>query len=96
MSKQTVTEPSRWVALLIVTWPALLWLSGLAVSLAAQSYGCTISARGPEPCIVFGRDYGEFLYPLWALGFSVIYVLLWLPIGLVLLGLLRIAMLHAK
>lgn len=77
------------VAVLIVLWPALLWVTAFAVAQVARLNGCIIWARGPEECIFLGADIGEYLYPLWALGFSLIYVFLWVPIGLILLGVIR-------
>lgn len=75
---------------LIVLWPAALWCFGLCLSLAIRLYGCTISARGPEACIVAGYDIGVFVYPLFGLGFYLIYVFLWMPVGLIIVFLLRV------
>ncbi len=81
----------RFVAVLIVLWPALIWVVAFSVAQVARLNGCVIWARGPEKCMFFGSDIGEFLYPLWALGFSLLYVFFWIPIGLILLGIIRYA-----
>ena len=82
-------ELPAFAAVLIVLWPALLWIAAFTVAQIAQLNGCVIWARGPEECKFLGADIGEFLYPLWALGFSLLYVFLWIPIGLILLGVIR-------
>lgn len=79
------------LALFVVLWPAFLWLFALLIAQLARFNGCTIWARGPEECLFLGADVGEYIYPLWALGFYLLYVFLWVPIGLILLGLIRLA-----
>jgi len=63
---------------LFVLWPLILWLAAFAVGLSAHWYGCEISARGSSPCVVLGRDIGEQLYPLWAMGYFFGFALLWM------------------
>lgn len=82
-------ELSGFLTLLIVFWPAGLWVIGFLVAQVAQASGCKIWAKGPEECLVFGADVGEFIYPLWSLGFYLLGVFLWVPIGLIILGILR-------
>ena len=74
---------------LFVLAPALLWLLLLLISILLRMYGCTIWARGPEQCIVFGLDIGAQIYPLWALGYLLIPAVLWIPIALLLVALIR-------
>lgn len=67
---------------LLVFWPAVLWLAAFAAAMLTRAHGCTLSAAGPSPCIVFGADLGETLYPLWALGYLLPYVFFWIvPAG---------------
>jgi len=73
----------------IVGWPIFAWLLGLLIALLANLGGCKISAQGPQPCEVLGLDLGAALYPLWGLGFYLLYALLWIPIGLAIVGLIR-------
>lgn len=89
MPDQSAKEVNSFTSVLIVLWPAILWGCGFIVSLIARWNGCKISARGPEECLFLGADVGEFLYPLWSLGFFLIYVFLWVPIGLIILGIVR-------
>jgi hypothetical protein len=78
------------LALLIVLWPAGLWSIGFIAYLLLRLNGCNISARGPEDCLIWGADFGEFIYPFWSLGVYLMAAVLWGPIGLILLGLLRV------
>ncbi len=86
-------EPNRGLLSLaivvIVMWPVMLWLIGLGVAMIARLGGCSISAHGPEPCLRFGVDQGGALYPLFGLGLYLIYALLWIPLGLGIVGLIR-------
>ena len=75
---------------LFVLWPAILWVLSFAISVLARSAGCTIWARGPEPCVAFGVDFGGFLYSLWALGFMGIYVVVWIFFAILVVGLVRL------
>ncbi|MDO6800708.1 hypothetical protein [Shimia thalassica] len=34
-------------------------------------------------------DVGEYIYPLWSSGYYLLGVFLWIPIGLILLGVIR-------
>jgi hypothetical protein len=77
------------LALIVVLWPAGLWLIGFFVAQLARLNGCKIWARGPEECLFLGMDVGEYIYPLWSLGFYLLGVFLWIPIGLILLGVIR-------
>ena len=90
---ETQREPDRGLSSLalvvIVMWPGMLWLIGLGAAMIARLGGCSISARGPEPCLLLGLDLGGALYPLFGLGIYLIYVVLWIPLGLVIVGLLR-------
>ena len=88
---QKVDEKSGLLSILIVLGPAILWLIGFAVAQLARLKGCKIWAKGPEECIILGADIGEFIYPLWSLGFYLLFVFLWVPIGLIILGILRFA-----
>lgn len=81
---------ARYLPLLIVMWPAILWLAAFAVSLIVRLNGCKISARGPEECIFLGADVGELIYPLWAMGYYLMFAFLWVPIGLIILGIIRL------
>lgn len=83
-------EISTPLALLIVLWPAGVWVIGFIAYLLLRLKGCNISARGPEECLIWGADFGEYIYPLWSLGFYLMGTFLWVPIGLILLGLLRV------
>ncbi len=58
----------------------------MALALGLNAYGCEISARGASPCWVLGTDIGEAIYPLWALGYLLIPVIGWIPLGLLILG----------
>lgn len=80
---------ARIFVVLFVLGPALLWLLLLLISVLFRMYGCTIWARGPEQCIVFGIDIGPQIYPLWGLGYSLIPAVLWIPIALLIVGLSR-------
>ncbi|ETX13560.1 hypothetical protein OCH239_09785 [Roseivivax halodurans JCM 10272] len=61
--------------------PAAVWLAGFALSCILVLAGCGLHAAGPQECIVFGRDIGEDIYPLWAVGFFLPAVLVWAAIG---------------
>ncbi len=95
--KNADDEISTPLALLIVLWQAGVWVIGfiaylllrLIAYLLLRLKGCNISARGPEECLIWGADFGEYIYPLWSLGFYLMGTFLWVPIGLILLGLLR-------
>ena len=80
---------SRLFIVLFVLGPALLWLLLLLISMLLRMYGCTIWAKGPEQCIVLGTDIGAQIYPLWGLGYSLIPAVVWIPIALLIVGLLR-------
>ena len=82
---------SMFFAVALVLWPAALWLVAFAVAFVAGRSGCKIWARGPEECMVLGMDIGEYLYPLWAMGYYMLGVILWIPIGFVLLILIWLA-----
>jgi hypothetical protein len=71
---------------LIKFWPALIWILAFLVVLLANLYGCTISARGPEECRVLGVDIGGALYPLWALGYYLVLVVFWVPVGVMIVA----------
>lgn len=79
-----------WFAACIILWPAVLWLLGVIAAQIVLLNGCTLTARGPEECLMLGFDVGEWVYPLWALGFFLVYVLIWIPIGLLLVGIIRL------
>lgn len=81
---------TRVISVLIVLWPCVLLLLAILILVLASMKGCRVSARGPEVCMVFGRDIGEQLYPLWAMGYYFVLSLLWVPAGLLLLGVLRV------
>lgn len=89
MPDRSAKEVNSSISVLIVLWPAILWGCGYSVSLIASWNGCKIWARGPEECIFFGTDVGEFIYPLWSLDFFLLYVFLWVPFGLIILGIVR-------
>ena len=80
---------SSYLALLVVLWPVGLWLIGFIVAQLAWLNGCKIWARGPEECLILGTDVGAYIYPLWSLGIYLLGVLVWIPLGLILLGILR-------
>jgi len=73
--------------ILIVFWPALIWLGAYTVVSIANLFGCKIWARGPEQCILLGVDIGPALYPLWAMGYYLGAVVAWIPIGLCIVAL---------
>jgi hypothetical protein len=77
------------LALIVVFWPAGLWLIGFFVAQLARLNGCKIWARGPEECLFLGMNVGENIYPIWSLGVYLMGVFLWIPIGLILLGVIR-------
>ncbi len=83
------TEIPAFLSIEIVLWPAIFCILGFVVATAASLYGCTISAQGPKECVLLGVDIGGFLHPLWALGIYVVYAFIWVPIGLVILALVR-------
>jgi hypothetical protein len=87
--KKEHKDLSSLTAILIVLWPAGLCLLGFIVLLIANVNGCKVSAQGPSPCILLATDIGEYIYPLWALGYYLFYAFLWVPIGLILLGIIR-------
>ena len=89
MTNQQEKEVSRFVSIFIVLWPAILWACGYVVAQIARWNGCKILARGPEECILFGADFGELIYPLWSLGFYLLFVFLWVPFGIIILGIVR-------
>lgn len=82
-------EVSGILSLLIVLWPAVLWAVGYLVYLLALLNGCKVTAKCPEECIFLGADFGEVIYPLWALGFYLGYAFLWMPVGLIVLAIAR-------
>ncbi|WP_316015790.1 hypothetical protein [Roseobacter sp. HKCCA0434] len=77
------------VAALIVFWPAVLGVIVFALLLLARLGGCVVSARGPEECRQFGVDIGGLLYLVSNPGYFVLYTFLWIPIGLILVGIIR-------
>lgn len=81
----------RYVATLIVAWPAYLWIIAFVIGQIANLNGCTIWALGPEECMFFGADIGDFLYPLWALGYWAVLVVFWIPIGWILVRIIEYA-----
>ena len=80
---------SNILAFIVVLWPAGLWVIGFIVVQLAHLNGCKVWARGPEECLLLGVDFGEYLYPLSALGYYFVGIFLWVPIGLILLGFIR-------
>jgi hypothetical protein len=55
----------------------------------SSTYDCEMSARGVSPCVINGKDWGEFLYSGVFFGYAVaLFVLPWLIIGGGILGLL--------
>ncbi|KIC09996.1 hypothetical protein RA19_12565 [Leisingera sp. ANG-M1] len=94
--QQEDKELPAWLSLLILLWPLALWVAGFIISQAAQTGGCKIWAKGPEECIFLGTNIGELIYPLWSLGFYLPFVLLWVPCGLIILGIIRFALRNAR
>lgn len=83
-------ELPGWLSVLILTWPALLWAVGFAVFQIATLTGCKTLAKGPEACTVLGADIGGLLHSLlWMSWFLLAGAIFWLPIGLVLIALVR-------
>lgn len=70
--QNNVDKVSAPLALLIVLWPVGLWLIEFCVYLLVRLNGCTLSAVGPQECLILGADIGEHVYPLWSLGFQLI------------------------
>lgn len=68
----------RVVVGLIILWPAILWVIAFGIAILAGLNGCEISAQGPSPCVVFSSDFGDSLYPLWALGYYLLGVVFWI------------------
>ena len=59
---------------------AVIWSSWFA-----NRHGCTLHEGYVNPCVVNGTDYGETLYSAFVSGW---FMLLTLPVGLILLGVL--------
>jgi len=74
----------RLLVMALVFWPWLIIVLELIVIWLATAWGCTISSRGPETCMVLGHDIGERLYPLWSVGFQLVYSLFWVVPGIIL------------
>lgn len=83
-------EIPGWLSVLILTWPALLWAVGFALVQIATLGGCKIWAKGPETCTVLGADMGGLFYNMFLMSwFLLAGAVFWMPIGLVLIGLVR-------
>lgn len=82
-------DVSSWFAVLVVLLPIIVCLFGFLVTMIAKLYGCATSTRGPEECTLFGVDIGQFLYFSFGLQFYFLLAFLWIPIGLIILGLAR-------
>ncbi len=74
----------------LVFWPIPILLLEILILIWAESRGCTIWARGPEPCIVLGRDIGEHLYPLWSVGYQAMFGIGWVIDALLIWGLVKL------
>lgn len=75
--------------ILIVFGPLAVWLAGMLLLAIVLLGGCEVMALGPQECIVFGRDIGEDIYPLWSLGFFFPIVILWVAISSLVIELAR-------
>lgn len=75
---------SRIVPIFLVLWPVFLILLMFVTIQLASLNGCKIWARGPSPCLFMGYDFGEMLYPFWALGYYTVFAMFWvIPTGLI-------------
>jgi hypothetical protein len=82
-------EVSGILSFLIVLWPVVLWAIGFLVNVLALLNGCKITANGPEECMFLGADFGGFIFPLFGLGVYLVYAFLWIPVGLIILAIVR-------
>ncbi len=52
-----------------------------------SAFDCEMSARGISPCLINGRDWGEFIYPGVFSGYVlVLFVVPWLVMGGICVG----------
>ena len=66
------------VITLLIFWPWIIIFLEFVVLIIAKTFGCSISARGPSPCHFLGLvDIGEYLYPLWSIGYQIAFSLFW-------------------
>ena len=72
-----------------VFFPWILIGLELVVLMFVQSQGCSVSSRGPEPCIIFGRDVGDALTGLSSIGYHIAFSFLWVLPGLLIWGLIE-------
>ena len=73
-------SPAVWILLVAFT---LMPLGGvMAAGGLADLWGCTVDEGGATPCLVAGRDMGDFLVELFVSGW---FMLLTMPVGAVLL-----------
>lgn len=80
----------RLVASLIVFWPWIIIAVEFAVIWWANARGCKIWALGPEPCLLFGHDIGEQLYPLWSVGYQIAFSFMWVIPALIVWALVEV------
>jgi heme/copper-type cytochrome/quinol oxidase subunit 2 len=68
----------------------LLWAVGFALVQIATLAGCKTLAKGPETCLVLGADMGGLLYNMLLMSwFLLAGAIFWVPIGLVLIAVIR-------
>ncbi len=68
----------RVIIALCVFWPAIIIILEIAVAAFVTGMGCTISAAGPQPCMILGLDIGPSVYGLFSVGYQVIFALMWI------------------
>ena len=61
----------------LVFWPWVPILFELLLLWFFTANGCVISARGAEPCLIWGRDFGETASGLWTIGYQIALSLLY-------------------
>ena len=82
-----------WALAIILLFGAFPLLSTLLAVLFASAFGCTLHEGFVNPCVVFGIDFGDLLYPMglaaWFAIFTVplagLALLVWLVVLVVLL-----------
>jgi len=72
----------RMIIALCVFWPAIVIALEIVVAAFVTGMGCTVSAAGPQPCIVMGIDIGPSIYGLFSIGYQMIFALMWIVTAL--------------
>lgn len=87
--QQNKRDASKLLRTLFVFLPLYLCGIGYCIILLAAANGCEINAADSHPCYFGGVDFGELLYPLSMIGFWFAFALMWIPIALLILEILK-------